>query len=45
MITARQRLDLEAFNQCKHQAFLVFLLLKKSETPVSSQHDSAANTS
>jgi len=45
MITARQRPDLEAFNQRKRLAFLAILALKKCETPVSSQHDSAANTS
>jgi hypothetical protein len=45
MITARQRPDFEAFNQRKRRAFLAFLALKKCETPVSSQHDAAANTS
>jgi hypothetical protein len=45
MITARQRPDLEAFNQRKQSAHLAFLAQKKWETPVSSQHDSAANTS
>jgi hypothetical protein len=45
MITARQRPDLETFNLRKQQAYLAFLALKENETPVSSQHDSAANTS
>jgi hypothetical protein len=45
MITARQRPDLEALNQREQLAFLAFLVLKNCETLVSSQHDSAANTS
>jgi len=45
MITARQRPDLEALNQRKQRTFLAFLVLQKCETPDSSQHDSAANTS
>jgi hypothetical protein len=45
MITARQRPDLEVFNQRKQQPYLAFLAAKKCETPISSQHDSAANTS
>jgi hypothetical protein len=45
MITARQRPDLEGFNQRKQFAYLAFLALKKCETPVSPQNDSAANTS
>jgi hypothetical protein len=44
MITARQRPDLERFNLRKQLAYLAFLALKKCKTPVSSQHDSAANT-
>jgi hypothetical protein len=44
MITARQRPDLEAFNQRKQQTYLAFLERKKCETPDSSQNDSAANT-
>jgi hypothetical protein len=45
MITARQRPDLESFNQRKQWTYLAFLTVKKCETPVSSQNDSAANTS
>jgi hypothetical protein len=45
MITARQQPDLEPFNQRKQLAYLAFLAIKKRETPVSSQHDSPANTS
>jgi hypothetical protein len=44
MITARQRPDLEPFNLRKQQTYLAFLEREKCETPVSSQHDSAANS-
>jgi hypothetical protein len=45
MITARQRPDFEALNQRKQRVFLAFFVIQKCETPVSPQHDSAANTS
>jgi hypothetical protein len=44
MITARQRPDFEALNLRKQRTFLALLLLEKYETPVLSQHDSAANS-
>jgi len=44
MITARQRPDFEAFNLRKQRTFLALFVLKKCETPVCSQNDSAANS-
>jgi hypothetical protein len=44
MITARQRLDCEASNLCKQRVFLVFSPFAASETLVSQQNDSAADT-
>jgi hypothetical protein len=44
MITARQRLDCEASNLRKQPVFLVFSPFAASETLVSQQNDSAADT-
>jgi hypothetical protein len=44
MITALQRDDVEASNLRKRQGFLAVFPLAAAETPLSSQHDSAADT-
>jgi hypothetical protein len=44
MITARQRLDCEAFNLRKQPGLLVFSPFDASETPLRAENDSAADT-
>jgi len=44
MITARQRRDCDALNLRQLRAFLAFFPFAARETPVSPEHDSAANT-